>query len=136
MKTHLPFTHSLLGTALGDSLGLPSEGMSRSRIAKRWKGPLEQRFLLGRGMLSDDTEHTIFVSQALLGCGGDPKVFQRKLAGKLRWWFAGLPAGIGLATAKAIIKLWIGFPTGRNGVFSAGNGPVMRAPILGGLFRQ
>lgn len=130
----IPLIHSLLGTALGDSLGLPSEGMSRSRIAKRWKGPLEQRFLFGHGMLSDDTEHTIFVSQALLLCGGDPTVFQKRLAGKLRWWFAGLPAGIGLATAKAIIKLWIGFPSGRNGVFSAGNGPVMRAPIIGVYF--
>ena len=127
-------THSLLGTALGDSLGLPSEGMSRSRIAKRWKGPLEQRFLFGRGMLSDDTEHSILASQSLLRCGGDPKIFQKRLAGKLRWWFAGLPAGIGLATAKSIIKLWIGFPPGRNGVFSAGNGPVMRAPILGVYF--
>lgn len=127
-------THSLLGTALGDSLGLPSEGMSRSRIAKRWKGPLEQRFLFGRGILSDDTEHSILASQSLLLCGGDPKIFQKRLAGKLRWWFAGLPAGIGLATAKSIIKLWIGFPPGRNGVFSAGNGPVMRAPILGVYF--
>lgn len=134
MNTSL--SHSLLGTALGDSLGLPSEGMSRSRIAKRWKGPLQQRFLFGYGMLSDDTEHTIFVSQALLQCGGDPTVFQKLLAAKLRWWFAGLPAGIGLATAKSIIKLWIGFPPGRNGVFSAGNGPVMRAPILGVYFAK
>ncbi|RYD47435.1 MAG: ADP-ribosylglycohydrolase family protein, partial [Verrucomicrobiaceae bacterium] len=55
-------------------------------------------------------------------------------AAKLRWWFARLPAGIGLATVKAILKLWIGFPPGRNGVFSAGNGPVMRAPILGSCF--
>lgn len=134
MKPKLPITHSLLGTALGDSLGLPSEGMSRSRIAKRWKGPLKQRFLFGRGMLSDDTEHTILSSQALLLCQGDAKVFQKRLAGKLRWWFAGLPAGIGLATAKSILKLWIGCPPGRNGVFSAGNGPVMRAPVLGVYF--
>ncbi len=129
-----PLLHSLLGTALGDSLGLPSEGMSRARISKRWKGPLEQRFLFGRGMLSDDTEHTILVSQSLLLCGGDPTIFQKRLASKLRWWFAALPAGIGLATAKAILKLWIGIPPGRNGVFSAGNGPVMRAPILGVYF--
>ena len=108
--------------------------MSRSRIAKRWQGSLAQRFLFGRGMLSDDTEHSILASQSLLLCGGDPKIFQKRLAGKLRWWFAGLPAGIGLATAKSIIKLWIGFPPGRNGVFSAGNGPVMRAPILGVYF--
>src|SRR6478752_86083 len=71
MNRDLQLIHSLLGTALGDSLGLPSEGMSRSRIAKRWKGPLEQRFLFGRGMLSDDTEHTILSAQALLLCGGD-----------------------------------------------------------------
>lgn len=134
MNPHHSLIHSLLGTALGDSLGLPSEGMSRSRIAKRWKGPLEQRFLFGHGMISDDTEHTILVAQSLLLCGGEPAIFQKRLAGKLRWWFAGLPAGIGLATAKAIIKLWIGFPPGRNGVFSAGNGPVMRAPILGVYF--
>jgi ADP-ribosyl-[dinitrogen reductase] hydrolase len=133
-NSNLPLTHSLLGTALGDSLGLPSEGMSRARITKRWNGPLEQRFLLGHGMLSDDTEHTILASQALLRCAGDPAEFQKRLAGKLRWWFAGLPAGIGLATAKSIIKLWLGFPPGRNGVYSAGNGPVMRAPILGVYF--
>ncbi|HEX7262511.1 MAG TPA: ADP-ribosylglycohydrolase family protein, partial [Luteolibacter sp.] len=90
----------------------------------------------GCGMLSDDTEHTIIASQALLSCGGDPQAFQKRLAGKLRWWFAGLPAGIGLATAKAIIKLWIGFPPGRNGIHSAGNGPVMRAPILGVYFAK
>lgn len=127
-------THSLLGTALGDSLGLPSEGMSRSRIAKRWRGPLEQRLLFGHGMLSDDTEHSIFVSRSLLVYDDDPMVFQRALAWKLKWWFVALPAGIGLATAKAIIKLWLGFPPGRNGVHSAGNGPVMRAPILGVYF--
>jgi ADP-ribosylglycohydrolase len=129
-----PPTHSLLGTALGDSLGLPSEGMSRGRIARRWPHPLKQRLVLGRGMLSDDTEHSIFVAHSLLQCGGDADRFQRVLAAKLRWWFAGLPAGIGLATAKAIIKLWLGFPPGRNGVFSAGNGPVMRAPIIGVFF--
>lgn len=134
MNSNFSLTHSLLGTALGDSLGLPSEGMSRKRIAKRWKGPLEQRFLFGHGMLSDDTEHTILSAQSLLVCGGASKIFQKRLAVKLRWWFAGLPAGIGLATAKSIIKLWIGFPPGRNGVYSAGNGPVMRAPILGVYF--
>ncbi|RYD35828.1 MAG: ADP-ribosylglycohydrolase family protein, partial [Verrucomicrobiaceae bacterium] len=66
MRIGTPFLHSMLGTALGDSLGLPSEGMSRGRIARRWKGELQQRFLFGRGMLSDDTEHTIMVAQALL----------------------------------------------------------------------
>lgn len=134
MKSFTHITGSLLGTALGDSLGLPSEGMNRKRIAKRWKGPLEQRFLFGHGMLSDDTEHTIISAQALILCGGNVVGFQKLLGRKLRWWFAGLPAGVGLATAKAIIKLWMGFKPGRNGIYSAGNGPVMRAPIIGACF--
>lgn len=134
MNPHPALINSLTGIALGDSLGLPSEGMSRARIAKRWKGELKQRLVFGRGMLSDDTEHSIFVSQALLECGGDALIFRTLLARKLRWWFAALPAGVGLATAKAILKLWIGFKPGTNGVFSAGNGPVMRAPILGVYF--
>lgn len=69
-------TRSLIGTALGDSLGLASEGMSRRRIQTRWSGPLKQRFLLGHGMLSDDTEHSIFVAQALLKCEGDAERFR------------------------------------------------------------
>lgn len=129
-------TLSLLGTALGDSLGLPSEGMSRSRIAKRWPQALAQRFLLGRGMVSDDTEHTVFVVQALLRCGDDPERFRRLLAGRLRWWFAMLPAGVGLATARACIRLWLGFPPTRSGVYSAGNGPAMRSPIIGVRFAR
>jgi ADP-ribosylglycohydrolase len=36
-----------------------------------------------------------------------------------------------MATAKACLKLWIGFPVARSGVSSAGNGPAMRAGIIG-----
>jgi ADP-ribosylglycohydrolase len=42
-----------------------------------------------------------------------------------------LPAGVGFATARSILKLWIGFSPERSGVFSAGNGAAMRAPIIG-----
>jgi ADP-ribosylglycohydrolase len=37
--------HSLLGGALGDSLGLPAEGLSAKRVARLWPGPLRHRFL-------------------------------------------------------------------------------------------
>jgi ADP-ribosylglycohydrolase len=43
----------------------------------------------------------------------------------------GAPAGIGRATLRAILRLWIGFTPDRSGVRSAGNGAAMRAPILG-----
>ena len=108
----------LIGTAVGDSLGLPAEGMSRQRIRARWGGVWRHRFLFGRGMVSDDTEHTLFVAQALLTHPGDPIAFQRCLAWKLRLWLLGLPAGIGLATLKAILKLWLGISPNRSGVWS------------------
>src|SRR5882724_11800805 len=60
------FTGVLLGTAVGDALGLPAENLSPERIRKRWSGKWRMRFLFGRGMISDDTEHTIMVAQALL----------------------------------------------------------------------
>ena len=54
-------------------------------------------------MISDDTEHTLFVAQALLAHPNDPAAFQRCLAWKLRLWLLGLPAGIGFATLRSIL---------------------------------
>jgi ADP-ribosylglycohydrolase len=124
----------LLGTAVGDSVGLPAEGLSPRRRQRLLPGPWRQRFLLGRGMISDDTEHALMVAQSLLKHPGDAVAFARSLAWRLRWWFLGLPAGVGLATARACLKLWIGFPLGRSGVYSAGNGPAMRSALLGAYF--
>ncbi len=128
------FAGVLVGTAVGDSLGLPAEGLSRSRIERRWHGLWQHRFIFGRGMWSDDTEHTIFVAQALLTEPKDAAAFQRSLAWKLRLWLLGLPAGIGLATLRSILKLWVGVSPERSGVYSAGNGPAMRSAIIGAYF--
>jgi len=128
------FAGLLLGTAVGDSLGLPAEGISRGRIQRMWHGRWQHRFLFGQGMVSDDTEHTLFVAQALLAHPDDEAAFQRCLAWKLRLWLLGLPAGIGLATLKAILKLWLGYSPSRSGVWSAGNGPAMRSAIIGAYF--
>ncbi|MBB5352382.1 ADP-ribosylglycohydrolase [Haloferula luteola] len=125
----------LLGTAIGDSVGLPAEGLSPANIAKRaWGSPWKQRFIASKGMWSDDTEHTILLTQALNHSHGDPRVFQRHLARSFRYWMLLLPAGVGFATARSIIKLWFGFSADRSGVFSAGNGPMMRAALLGPAF--
>ncbi len=124
----------LLGTAVGDALGLPAENLSPEKIRKRWKGEWRMRLVFGRGMISDDTEHTLMVAQALLAHPDEAAAFQCALAWKFRWWFAGLPGGVGLATAKACIRLWIGFPSSRAAVTSAGSGPAMRSSILGAYF--
>jgi ADP-ribosylglycohydrolase len=128
-------TGVLLGTAVGDALGLPRENLSRRRAERLFgKPPLRHRFLLGRGMTSDDTEHACLVAQALLRRPDDPERFARSLGWGLRWWLLGLPAGLGRATLKASLKLWLGFPPARSGVRSAGNAPAMRAALLGLCF--
>src|ERR1700722_2528939 len=114
-------TGVLIGTAVGDALGLPAEGLSRERIQRKWNGAWKHRFLFGHGMCSDDTEHAFFVAQALLAHGNDVHAFQKSLAWKLRFWLLGIPAGVGLATLRAVIKLWLGFSPAHSGVYSAGN---------------
>jgi len=119
---------------VGDALGLPAENLSPGRIRRLWKGEWRMRFVFGRGMISDDTEHTLMVAQALLEHPNDVVAFQRVLAWKFRWWFAALPGGVGLATAKACLKLWLGFPARKAAVKSAGSGPAMRSAIIGAYY--
>lgn len=124
-------TGSLLGLAVGDALGLARENMSARRAERLFPHLDRHQFFFRRGLFSDDTEHACFVGQALLTSGGDLARFRRDLARRMRWWALGLPAGTGRATIKACAKLWLGWSPERSGVWSAGNGPAMRAPLLG-----
>ena len=119
----------LLGLAVADAIALPAEGLGPARIPKLLPGPLRHRLLPGVGLISDDTEHAIMTAQALLAHPHDVAAFRRSLGWKLRFWFLGLPAGIGLATLRACVRLCLGFK--EPGVRSAGNGPGMRAPVIG-----
>jgi ADP-ribosylglycohydrolase len=162
---------SLLGTAIGDALGLPYEGLSPER-AERMLGPPDRyRFCFGRGMVSDDTDHALMTAIALLYArrkpdspDGDAEMsavtksgrwegfratkpwfhrsddacnrfevewFEAYLCREMKWWLASIPAGVGFATLRSILKLWFGCSPTTSGVFSAGNGPAMRAPVLG-----
>lgn len=125
------FRGLLLGAAVGDALGLPLEGLAPQRAHRLFPGRPRHRLLFGRGMISDDTEHTLFVAQSLIAHPLSPERFQRRLAWCLRGWFFALPAGVGLATARACLRLWIGIRPAHSGVFSAGNGPAMRAAPIG-----
>lgn len=121
----------LIGTAIGDAIGLPVEAISKRRQKRLFPNIDKHNFLFGKGMFSDDTEHTYMLVQALIASAGDDKIFLKQLAKRLRIWLLLLPAGIGFATLRAIIKLWIGFSGNTSGVFSAGNGPAMRSAIIG-----
>lgn len=124
----------VLGTAVGDALGLACEGLSAACQKKRFPSLDGYHMLFGKGLCSDDTEHTCMIAQSILVSGGDEVAFENDFAWRLRWWFTGLPAGIGLATLKSILKLWLFVPKQFRGVYSAGNGPAMRSAILGICF--
>lgn len=125
---------TLLGTALGDALGLPAEGMSAHAIARRF-GRVDRFRLLGRvGYVSDDTEQSALLAAALARHPRDlPRAvvaFRRSLLG----WFLRLPWGIGLGTLRACTRIALGLS--RSGVASAGNGAAMRAAVVGVFFRE
>ncbi|GBC63891.1 ADP-ribosylglycohydrolase family protein [Desulfonema ishimotonii] len=130
------FRGVILGTAIGDAVGLPAEGISRRRSERLFKGRWHHRLIFGRGMVSDDTEHTVFVAQSLLAHPASPEQFAGRLSRCLRWWLLSLPAGVGWATLRALIRLCVGISPGKSGVWSAGNGPAMRAAPVGAFFAE
>lgn len=124
----------LLGCAVGDSICLPYEGLSPRRVDRLLKFPLSHRFVFGRGMVSDDTDHSVFVCQSLLGERSDSAGFAKLLASRLKRWLVCLPAGIGFATLRSCLRLLFGASPSRSGVFSAGNGAAMRSAPIGIIF--
>lgn len=135
-RTREMYRGLLLGTAVADAVGLPFEGIGAARVGKLWRRPLNHRFLLGFGMVSDDTDHAVMVVQGLLESDGDVAGFSRSLAKRLKHWLLTFPAGIGMATLKSIIKLWFFIKPQNSGVFSAGNGPAMRVAAIGAKFHS
>lgn len=124
--------------ALGDSFGFPYENMSPvliNRIKPELKYPLNVNKI--KNTITDDTEHLVMTYLAILDSQNSQHIekdFERYLSKRLRTWFLTLPAGIGMATLKSLSKLTIGISPSKTGVFSAGNGPLMRAPIIGAFY--
>lgn len=124
----------LLGTALGDALGLPAEGMSAATIARRF-GRVERFRLLGStGYVSDDTEQAALLAQSLARRPDDPEACAAEFRRALLEWFLRGPWGIGMATVRACARIAAG--QRESGVPSAGNGAAMRAGVLGAFFHD
>ncbi len=124
----------LLGTAVGDALGLPAEGMSARAIARRF-GDLDRFRLFGRtGWVSDDTELSALVAQSLARHPRDPDACAQAFRRSLLGFLARLPWGVGLATLRASLRIALGFS--RSGIASAGNGAAMRAAVAGVFLRD
>lgn len=56
----------IIGTAIGDAIGLPVEGLSKRRQSLMYPEISGHHLLMGRGMVSDDTEHTCIVGASQL----------------------------------------------------------------------
>lgn len=125
----------ILGTAIGDAVGLKREGLSRDRAIWLHGDKPAPDLIFGKGFCSDDTEHTVIVGVAYLKSGGEVEPFKRVFAKLLRKWLLTCPAGIGLGTLRAILKSFFVGPN-RSGANSAGNGPAMRAGLIGVLARD
>ena len=121
----------LAGGAIGDSFGLPYEGLTKKRAVKLLGYPFPNKLLFGYGMLSDDTEHACMTAISLIQSSGHPRLFEKALINQLRSWFLCLPPATGFATAKACFKSLIGIPSTRIAANSAGNGTAMRAAVIG-----
>ncbi len=117
-------TGVLLGTALGDALGLPFEGLSARTLARR-APTLDRYHLIGTlGVVSDDTQHAALLVASLLAGQGDLERSRHAFRRALGAWVLSLPWGIGMATLKACGLILLGVE--RSGRDSAGNGAAMR----------
>ena len=87
-------TGILIGTAVGDAIGLPYEGISRRRAKRLLSGKLRHRLFFGRGMVSDDrigsahayaansNDYNVLNAATIRTVGAGIRVFQGSYKGK------------------------------------------------------
>lgn len=135
---------ALLGLAIGDALGMPTQLLSRAEILARY-GPVLTGFEpgppghpiaagMGAGRVTDDTEQAIILGQALVDGGGvlDP----RDLAARLVAWEAEMRARgsldlLGPSTRRALTALLAGDDIETTGSHGDTNGAAMRITPVG-----
>jgi len=133
------FVSTLLCSAIGDALGMPIEGMPRSKIISKFNGPIRD-FAdapsrgLKAGQFTDDTQMMLAIAESIVEKQMvDPKDIAKKF---VEWIDSGDVRGAGKACIESIERIKKGKPwdkAGKSGEFAAGNGSAMRiAPI--GLF--
>lgn len=127
------FAGVLLGTAVGDALGLYLEGLSADSIRSQFTAAVSRYYLLGPvGFVSDDTEQSALIAQALIKSPPDLDYSLNKFRAAMLGWFCRMPFGVGQATSYSCLKILMGLKN--TGIRSAGNGAAMRAGIVGAFF--
>jgi ADP-ribosylglycohydrolase len=134
---------SLVGLAIGDALGMPTQLLSRNAIAARYgilqgfepappDNPISRGMAAGR--VTDDTDQAVILGRLLVAGRGrlDPEAFARELlAWEERMIAAGSADLLGPSTRRALALVTAGTPTGETGRTGATNGAAMRVAPVG-----
>ena len=139
------FRGCLLGVAVGDALGMPTEGYTAQEISSRF-GPIREMLPapqghfhtgLSAGQFTDDTEETLLLAESLIEASG---FSADRFAGKLAAWGAAwtlderLNRGVGFATRSAVESLIAGTAWQESGLAIPTCGSAMRASPIGLLY--
>ncbi|MEU6699576.1 ADP-ribosylglycohydrolase family protein [Pseudonocardia sp. NPDC046786] len=134
---------ALLGLAVGDALGMPTQSLSRSAIAERYgvvdrllDGADDQPVApkLPAGTVTDDTEQALLLARILVEHDGrvPPRVFAARLEA---WEQEMIRRGsldlLGPSTRRALTRLAGGEPPERAGRDGTTNGAAMRVAPVG-----
>ena len=133
---------ALLGLAIGDALGMPTQDLPRSTVRRlygdlRWFEPGPEANAISRGLpagrTTDDTDQALLVARALVD--GDGHVRPERLAHDLLAWEARMVAAgshdlLGPSTRRALAALADGADPSGTGRRGDTNGAAMRiAPV-------
>jgi len=132
---------ALIGVAVGDAMGMPSEMYTRKAIREtfgRITGFLPSRpdsptpRKMNAYEVTDDTAHSVLVIEMLQRTGGkvDPTIY----LALLQQWMNTFPKSlsvVGPSTMKAINAINLGVPMEKAGVTGTTNGAAMKAAPIG-----
>ena len=139
------FRGCLLGGAVGDALGMPTEGYTAQEILSRF-GPIQEmmaapeghfHFGLLAGQFTDDTEETLLLAESLVeSCGFSAENFAERLASWGSAWIKDerQNRGVGFATRSAVESLLAGTAWQESGLSIPTCGSAMRASPIGLLY--
>ncbi|HEY9785716.1 MAG TPA: ADP-ribosylglycohydrolase family protein [Candidatus Obscuribacterales bacterium] len=120
------FRGCLIGQAVGDALGFPSENLSRERIRRKFGRITEYHVRPHGAYYTDDTQLAIMLAECLLEGGGfNSQLFRQKLGR----WYVVLPRLSGRSTKNAALKCLLGF--NQTGYDVPGSSGAMRIAPLG-----
>ena len=118
----------LLGTSIGDALGLGRAGLSRSSTLRiMGRGPINYCLIPGVGIVSSDTHRMLMTLQAILRSRSQMEMFRRNFAMRLRFYLFSLPVSAGRATLFSAMRLCLGVPADQSGIDSDDNSPLVNA---------